>query len=138
MTEQSSSPTAEEIAALPENEFLELNRDCDRINAEYAFKEAGIDALSALGNGALATVAAFSTTPYAPIGAVLGAALAGVSVWKGIQALGRGVQSAAKSASADTVLHVLYQPERPGTLVRDAEPTGLVKQLPQSLRQNSR
>ena len=82
MTEQSASPTAEEIAALPENEFLELTRDCDRINAEYAFKEAGTDALSALGNGALATVAAFSASPYAPIGAVLGAALAGVSVWK--------------------------------------------------------
>ena len=38
MTETSMSPTAEELAALSEPEFLELTRDCDRINAEYDFR----------------------------------------------------------------------------------------------------
>ena len=30
---------------MPENEFLELCRDVDRMESQYAFKEAGIDAL---------------------------------------------------------------------------------------------
>jgi hypothetical protein len=137
MPEKSSYPTVQELAALPENEFLELCRDSARIDSEYAFKEAGIDALGAGGYGALATIAAFSGSPYAALGTVIGAVFAGVSLWKGIQAVGEGVQKASQSASADTILHVLYPPEPPGTLVHDAEPAGPVKQVPQSLGQKA-
>ena len=56
---------------MPENEFLELCRDSARIDSEYAFKEAGIDALGAGGYGTLATIAAFSGSPYAALGTVI-------------------------------------------------------------------
>jgi hypothetical protein len=78
-----------------------------------------------------------SGLPYAAIGTVISASIAGVSVWQGIQALGKGVQSASQSSSADTILHVLYPPEPPGTLVHDAEPAGPVKQVPQGLGQKA-
>lgn len=78
---------------MPENEFLELCRDSDRIDSEYAFKGATIHVLGTLGNGAIATAAAFSSPPLAPVGMALSAVLAGVSVWKGIQEIGKGVQS---------------------------------------------
>jgi hypothetical protein len=125
MTEK-STPTVQELAAMPENEFLELCRDCDRMDSEYAFKDAAIHALGALGNGAMATAAAFSSAPLAPIGMVLGAVLAGVSVWKGIQEIGKGVQSAARSSSADTILKVLYASEPPETTVKETEPMGRI------------
>jgi hypothetical protein len=57
---------------------------------------------------------------------VVSAVFAGVSVWKGIQAIGKGRQSAAQSAAADTLLQVLYPPESPGTVVTDAESPGRV------------
>jgi hypothetical protein len=126
MAEKSSSPNVLELAALPENEFLELCRDSARIDSEYAFKAAGIDALGAGGYGALATIGAFSGSPYAALGTVVGAVFAGVSLWKGIQAVGEGVQIASQSASADTILHVLYPQESPGTVVKEAESPGRV------------
>jgi hypothetical protein len=133
MPEKSSYPTVQELAALPENEFLELCRDSARSDSEQAFKRVGFSALNAATQGALATMFAVSGLPYAAIGTVISAAIAGVSVWQGIQALGEGVQSASRSSSADTVLHVLYPPEPPGTLVHDTEPAGPIEQVPQSL-----
>jgi hypothetical protein len=49
-------------------------------------------------------------------------------MWNGIQDIGKGVQNAAKSASADTALRVLYQhqAELPGTVVQEAEAAGRV------------
>jgi hypothetical protein len=126
MPEKSSYPTVQKLAALPENEFLELCRDNARIDSDYAFKEAGIDALEAGGYGALATIAAFSGSPYAALGTVIGAIFAAVSLWKGIQAVGEGVQKASQSASADTILHVLSPPESPGTVVKEAASPGRV------------
>ena len=127
MAEKSSPPTVQELANLRENEFLELCRDSARLDSEYAFKEAGIDALEAGGYGALATIAAFSGSPYAALGSVVGAVFAGVSLWKGIQAAGKGVQSASQSSSADTILQVLYPPEPPpGTVVKEAASSGRV------------
>ena len=124
MAEKSSPPTFQEISAMPENEFLEICRNTARSDSDYAFKEAGIDALSAAGQGALATMFAVSGLPYAAIGTVISAAFAGVSVWKGIQAFGKGVQSASQSSSADTILQVLYPAEPPGTVVKEAESPG--------------
>ena len=121
MAEKSLSPTVRELAAMPENEFLELCRDTERSESESAFKEVGLDALSAAGQGALATLFALSGSPSAALGAVVSAAFAGVSVWKGMQAIGKGVQSAAQSTSADILLQVLYPPESPGTVITDAK-----------------
>jgi hypothetical protein len=123
-----TSPTAEEIAALPEPEFLELSRDCDRINSEYDFKSAGIHALGA---GAFGTLAASCMLSGALYGALMGSLIsipAAVYVWNGIQDIGKGVQNAAKSASADTALRVLYQhhAEPPGTVVEEAGAAGRV------------
>lgn len=126
MAQKPEPPTLLELADMPENEFLELSRDCDQVDSEYAFKEAGIDTLNAVGQGALATMFALSGSPYAAIGTVISAALAGVSVWKGIQAVGEGVRKASQSSSADTILQVLYPPEPPGTVVKEAEPSGRV------------
>jgi hypothetical protein len=131
MAEKSAPPTVQELAAMPENEFLELSRDCDRVDSEYAFKEAGIDALNAAGQGALATMFALSGAPYAVLGTVISATLAGVSVWRGIQAVGEGVRKASQSSSADTILKVLYAPEPPASdspsaVIHEAEPNGRV------------
>lgn len=126
MAQKLEPPALLELADIPENEFLELCRDCDRVDSEYAFKEAGIDTLNAAGQGALATMFALSGSPYAAIGTVISAALAGVSVWKGIQAVGEGVRKASQSSSADTILQVLYPPEPPGTVVKEVEPSGRV------------
>jgi len=126
MAEKSLSPTVLELTAMPENAFLELCRDTERIESEHAFKEAGFDALNAAGQGALATLFALSGSPYAALGAVVSAAFAGVSVWRGIQVIGKGRQSAAQSTAADTLLHVLYPPASPGTVVTDAESPGRV------------
>jgi hypothetical protein len=135
MPEKSSSPTVLELAALPENEFLELCRDVDRMDSQYAFKEAGIDALGALANGALSIGFLVSG---AALGAMPNAILAGVSVWRGIQALGEGVRKASQSSSAETILQVLYPKESPSTLVHDAETAGTMKQIPPSLGQHRR
>jgi hypothetical protein len=69
---------------------------------------------------------AVSGLPYAAIGTAISATIAGVSVWQGIQALGKGVQSASQSSSADTILRVLYPAEPPGTVVKEAESPGRV------------
>ncbi len=133
-------PTTEELATLSEPEFLELDRDGGKIDAKYDFQRAGIHALGAGGYGTLATIAAFSASPYGALGSVLFSIPAAVCLWKGIQDIGQGVQDAAKASAADTALRILYEhpAEPPGTLVRDAEPAGRVKQLPQSLRQHNR
>src|SRR6266446_5724550 len=110
-------------------------RDAARSDSESAFRQAGFSALNAATQGTLATMFLVSGLPYAAIGTGISAAIAGVSVWQGIQALGKGVQSASQSSSADTILQVLYPPEPPGTLVHDAEPAGPLKQVPQSLGQ---
>jgi hypothetical protein len=126
MAEKSLSPTVQELTAMPENEFLALCRDTERIESESALKEAGWDALNAAGQGALATLFVLSGSPYAALGAVVSAAFAGVSVWRGIHAIGKGMQSAAQSTSADTILQVLYPTESPGTVVTVAESPGRV------------
>jgi hypothetical protein len=126
MAEKSLPPTVQELAALPENAFLELCRDTERSESESAFKEAGMDALNAAGQGTLAALFALSGSPYAALGAVVSAAFAGVAVWRGIQAIGKGRQSAAQSTSADTLLQGLYPPESPGTVVKEAESPGRV------------
>jgi hypothetical protein len=126
MADKSLIPTVQELAAMPENEFLELCRDTERTESESSFKEAGIDALNGAGQGALATLFVLSGSPYAALGAVISAAFAGVSVWRGIQAIGKGRQSAAQSTAADTLLQVLYPRESPGTVVTDAESPGRV------------
>ena len=120
MAEKSSTPTVQELADMPEHEFLELCRDVDRMESQYAFKEAGIDALGALANGALSVGFMVSG---ALLGAVPNAVLAGVSVWRGIQALGEGIRKASQSSSADTILQLRYAP---GTVVKEAEPAGRV------------
>ena len=71
MAEQSLSPTVQELAAMPENAFLELCRDTARSESASAFKEAGLDALNAAGQGALATLFALSGSPSAALGAVV-------------------------------------------------------------------
>jgi hypothetical protein len=126
MADKSLIPTVQELAAMPENAFLELCRDSERMESEHAFQEAGLDALNAAGQGALATMFALSGAPYAALGAVVSAAFAGVSAWRGIQAIGQGRQSAAQSTAADTLLQVLYPPEAPGTVVTNAESPGRV------------
>ena len=126
MAEKSLAPTVQELAAMPENAFLELCRDTERSESEHAFKEAGLDALNAAGQGTLATLFALSGSPYAALGAVVSSAFAGVSVWRGMQAIGKGRQSAAQSTAADTLLQVLYPPASPGTVVTDAESPGRV------------
>ena len=126
MAEKSLAPTVQELAALPENEFLELCRDSERMESEHAFQEAGLDALNAAGQGALATLFALSGSPYAALGSIVSAAFAGVSVWRGIEAYGKGRHSAAQSTAADTLLQVLYPPASPGTAVTDAESPGRV------------
>jgi hypothetical protein len=114
-------PTAEEIATLSEDEFLELCRDSDRISSEYDFKEAGMNALFALGNGALSIGFMLSD---AFLGAVPNAVLAGVSVWRGIQNVGEGVRHAARSSSADTALRILC--EHPGGVIHEPQMHGRV------------
>jgi hypothetical protein len=128
MIEKPSLPTAEEIAALPELEFLELDRDCDHINAEYDFKRAGIHALGAGAYGTLAASAMMSAAPYGALMGTLIAIPAAVYVWDAIQDIGKGVQDTTKSAAADTTLRVLYQHEgkQPSMVVHDAEPAGRV------------
>ena len=126
MAEKSLSPTVQELAALPENAFLVLCRDTERLESASAFKAAGLDALNAAGQGTLATLFALSGSPYAALGAVVSAAFAGISVWRGIQAIGKGVHSAAQSTSANTLLQVRYPPESPGTAVKEAESAGRV------------
>ena len=126
MAEKSLPPTVQELAAMPENAFLELCRDTEHMESESAFKEAGLDALNAAGQGALATLFALSGSPYAALGTVVSAAFAGVSVVRGIEALGKGRHSAAQSTAADTLLQVLYPPESPGTVVTKAESPGRV------------
>ena len=126
MAEKSLAPTVQELAALPENAFLELCRDTERMESASAFKEAGLDALNAAGQGTLAMLFALSGSPYAALGAVVSAAFAGVTVWRGMQAFGKGRQSAAQSTAAETLLQVLYTPESPGTVVTDAESPGRV------------
>jgi hypothetical protein len=133
MTEKSPSSTAEELAAMPENEFLELCRDCDRISSEYDFKSAGIHALGA---GAFGTLAASCMLSAAPAGALMGALTAipaAVYVWKGIQDIGEGVRHAARSASSDTALRVIYEhgAAPPTTIVTDAVPIDRVSPPPQ-------
>lgn len=128
MAEKSLSTTAEELAAMPEDEFLELCRDCDQMSAEYDFKSAGIHTLGA---GAFGTLAASCMLSGAPHGVLLGSLMsipAAVYVWNGLQDIGKGVQNAAKSASADTALRILYQhqAESPGAVVHEAEPRGRV------------
>jgi len=128
MTAKSLSTTAEELAAMPEDEFLELCRDCDKISSEYDFKSAGIHTLGA---GAFGALAASCMLSGAPNGVLLGSLMsipAAVYVWNGLQDIGRGVQYAAKSASADTALRVLYehQAEAPRAIVHEAEPKGRV------------
>ena len=129
MPDQSS--TLEELTSLSEPEFLELDRDVDRMNVEHDFKMAGIHALGAGGFGALAAAAAFSGNPFGALGTVLAAVPAAVYVWKGIQDVGKGVQDAARSAASDATLR-LYQ-QQPGAQVHDAEPAGRVKPLPPSM-----
>jgi hypothetical protein len=136
MTEKSLSATAEELAAMPEDEFLELSRDCDKISSEYDFKSAGIHTLGA---GAFGTLAASCMLSGAPNGVLLGSLIsipAAVYVWNGLQDIGSGVRHAAKSASADTALRILYEhdhlaPSTPTTIVTDAEPIDRVKPTPQ-------
>ena len=114
---------------MPEDEFLELCRDCDRISAEHDFKRAGIHTLGAAAWGALATSLSFSAAPFGAAMGALSAIPAAVFVWKGIQDVGEGVQHAAKSASADTALRVLYPNEAatPGAVVNEAESSGRVQ-----------
>ena len=138
MPEKSASPTVQELAALPETEFLELCRDTARSDSKSAFRQAGFSALNAATQGALATMCFFSGLPYAAIGTVISAAIAGVAVCQGLQEIREGVRKSSQSVAADAILHVLYPPEPPGTLVHDAEPAGPVKHLTQSLGQNSR
>lgn len=127
MIERSLSATAQDLAAMPEDEFLELCRDCDRINSEYDFKRAGIHTLGAAAWGALSTSLFLSAAPYGAAMGALSAIPAAVCVWKGIQDVGEGVQHTAKSASADTALRVLYQNEvTPGAVVKEAESPGRV------------
>jgi hypothetical protein len=126
MAEQSLSPTVQELAAMPENAFLELCRDSERIDAEHAFKEADLDALNVTGQGTLAPLFARSGSPYAALGAVVSAAFAGVAVWRGMEALGAGRQRAAHSTAAEPLLQVLYPPASPGTVVTDAASPGRV------------
>jgi hypothetical protein len=55
----------------------------------------------------------------------------GPHVWDGIRDIGEGVRHAARSGSADTALHVLYehQAESPGAIVHEAETNGRVTPL---------
>jgi hypothetical protein len=83
------------------------------------------------GAAAYGTLAASCLLSAAPAGALMGSLIAipaGIYVWKGIQDIGQGVQDAAKSASADTALRILYQhqAESPGAIVHEAEPNGRV------------
>jgi hypothetical protein len=57
---------------------------------------------------------------------------AAVYVWNGLQDIGEGVREAAKSASADTALRILYdhQPNAPGAVIHEAEPSDRVTPLP--------
>jgi hypothetical protein len=71
MPEKSSYPTVQELAALPENEFLELCRAAARSDSESAFRQAGFSALNAATRGALATMFLVSGLPYAAIGTVI-------------------------------------------------------------------
>ena len=135
MSEKFSPPTVQELAALPENEFLELCRDTARSDSASAFRQAGLSALNAATQGTLATMCFFSGLPYAAIGTVISAAIAGVSVCQGIQELREGVRKSSQSVAADAMLHVLYPPEPPGTLVHDAEPAGPLKQVPHNVGQ---
>ena len=133
MTEKSLSDTAKELAALSEDEFLELCRDCDRTSSEYDFKSAGIHALGA---GAFGTLAASCMLSAAPAGALMGALMAipaAVYVWDGIQDIGEGVRHAARSGSADTTLRVLYEHDAstPTNIVTDAQPIARVTPPPQ-------
>jgi hypothetical protein len=95
---------------------------------QYAFKSAGIHTLGA---GAFGTLAASCMLSGAPHGVLLGSLMsipAAVYVWNGLQDIGKGVQYAAKSTSADTALRILYehQPESPGAVVHEAEARGRV------------
>jgi hypothetical protein len=71
MPEKSLYPTVQELAALPENEFLELCRDSARSDSAHAFKQVGLSALNAATQGTLATIFAVSGLPYAAIGTVI-------------------------------------------------------------------
>jgi hypothetical protein len=53
---------------------------------------------------------------------------AAIYVWKGIQDIGEGVRHAAKSASADAALRILYehQAESPGGVVHEPELQGRI------------
>ena len=126
MIEKSLSATVEDLAAMPEDELLELCRECDQISSEYDFKSAGIHALGA---GAYGTLAASCMLPAAPAGALMGTLIAipaAIYVWKGIQDIGEGVRHAAKSASADTALRILHEHQAPGGVIHSAEPEGRV------------
>ena len=133
MPEKSSPPTDEEIGLLSENEFLELERDCNRSSSEYDFKSAGIHTLGAGAFGTMAASAMMSGSPYGPIVGTLMSIPAAVYLWDGIQDIGEGVRDVAKSASADTALRILYQNQldSPGTTVAEAKSSGRVTPPPQ-------
>ena len=127
------SATLEALTALPEPEFLALDRDVDRMSVAQDFTMAGMHALGAGAWGALAAATALSGNPCGAFGTVLAAVPAAVYVWKGMQDVGKGVQDAARSAASDVTWR-MYQ-QQPGAQVHHAEPAGRVQPLPPTMAQ---
>lgn len=132
-TIQRATRLAEGIEALPEHEFLEVDRDTHRIVSKGEFTQAGIHALAA---GAFGTLAGAVVLAGAPLG-LLAVIPATVCVYSSIRHFGRGVQEAADSVSADTILRLAYEHEgmKPGHHVQEAESHGqMTHDHPQAAR----
>ena len=118
----SATRLAEGIEALPEREFLEIDRDTHRMDSKHEFTLAGIHALAA---GAFGTLAGAAALAGAPLG-LLVAIPAAVYVYTSLHHVGRGVQEAANSVSADTALRLAYEHEgmTPGHHIQEAASHG--------------
>lgn len=130
---QRATRLAEGIAAPPEREFLEVDRDAHRIVSRGEFTQAALHALAA---GAFGTLAGAVVLAGAPLG-LLAAIPAAVCVYASIHHFGRGVQEAADSVSADTTLRLAYEHEgmKPGHHVQEAASHGsMAHDHPQAAR----
>ncbi len=127
MTEETAipraMPLADGIEGLPEHEFLEFDRDTHRIRARHEFTAASISTLAGAGLGFIGGASALAGA--GPV-CLLAAIPAAVFVHSAIRHVGKGIQEAADSASADTTLRLAYEHEgmQPGHRIHETEAHG--------------
>jgi hypothetical protein len=96
--EDDPSQFTESIPALDEREFLELDRDLHRMNAQHQFTMASIYILGTMGFG---TITALARAPFGLLIAIPTA----LCIYAAIRHFGQGIQEAADSVAPNIVLH---------------------------------